>query len=141
MNPSTLPSTDEPLPELSLDNSSFDSSRIEKRDIEEIPGAFVLTNFFTEEECNKILNKIYNQGKSPADSVPVLFRGWSDNPEEEYRKLGTKKFYKSESFASLLFDRLKHFIPETVVTQRNNYSEQWKVYGLTSRHRFLHYGK
>lgn len=133
----SLPVKDDPLPNIRVNNNSFDPACVEKVDIEEISGSFILKNILTEEECNEIISKIYNNGKAPSDSVPVLFRGWSDNPEDEYKKLATKKFYKSEEFASLLFERIKHFVPQDLVT---NKSEKWNVHGLTKRHRFLFYG-
>jgi len=127
------------LPDLNVNNDSFDHNSVVKTDIHEVPGSFTLTGILTESECQMILKTIFKKGKAPSDSAPVLFRGWSDNPKEEHRKLGHKKFYKSEEFASLLYERIKPFMPEKVIIDKKDRIETWNVHGLTQRHRFIHY--
>eukprot|EP01103_Thecamoeba_quadrilineata_P012170 TRINITY_DN3072_c0_g1_i2.p1 TRINITY_DN3072_c0_g1~~TRINITY_DN3072_c0_g1_i2.p1 ORF type:complete len:111 (+),score=11.03 TRINITY_DN3072_c0_g1_i2:36-335(+) len=87
---------DKPIEGLSLANN-FVASNIVRLDVPGVEGTFLLRNVYSEEDSQNIITRILVDNKDLlSTSKPVLFRGWSENPEEEYKRLGKRVFFRSE---------------------------------------------
>jgi len=71
-----------------------------------------------------------------------LFRQWSENREEEEKKLGSRIIKRSPEFSALLFERVKKWLPQTWISQDSKTEQTtWTIQGLSERHRFVKYDK
>jgi len=121
-----------------IDNSNFNHEDLIKEDIENVEGAFIVRNLLTRDECDQIITSMQeDDGEKTVE--PVLFRAWSENPEEEYKKLGVRIIRKSKDLSSAFWERIKHFVPETLHVEHGNEKETWKSEGLDERVRFVRY--
>jgi len=121
-----------------IDNSEFNPDNCIKEDIEGVEGAFVVRNILTREECDQIITSMQeDEGEKTVE--PVLFRAWSENPQEEYKKLGVRIIRKSKELSSAFFERLRHFVPEELTIENKGEKETWKLEGLDDRVRFVRY--
>jgi len=95
-------------------------------------------NILTREECDQIITSMQeDEGEKTVE--PVLFRAWSENPEEEYKKLGVRIIRKSKELSSAFWERLKHFIPDTLHVDNGKERQTWQKEGLDERVRFVRY--
>jgi len=132
---------DQPLVGLSLDNSSFKLDSIVRQDLPGVPGTFVLRNVLTPNECSMIINHIFSESgdQLPSSAKPILFRGWAENPEEEYKKLGRRAFFRSEEFATQLYHRVFQHLPKEAKIVTGTEQRDWKVHSMSERVRFVRY--
>ncbi|EGG15510.1 hypothetical protein DFA_10352 [Cavenderia fasciculata] len=128
------------ITEFHLDNQSFDSKTITVQTIKEIQGGLILKNVLTNQECDLIVNSIFSSDKHASLPVqPVLFRGWSDQPNDEYKKLGIRVIRTSEELANILSERIKEHVPKQLSTPSSKGDIEWNYSGLSQRHRFIRY--
>jgi len=121
-----------------IDNSDFNPENCIKEDIEGVEGGFIVRNILTREECDQIITSMQeDEGEKTVE--PVLFRAWSENPEEEYKKLGVRIIRKSKELSSAFWERLKHFIPDTLHVDNGKERQTWQKEGLDERVRFVRY--
>jgi len=123
-----------------LDNAQFKKEAVVREDVEGVNGAFLLHKVLTTEECQSIVEQVFaSNGASLEDANPVLWREWSENPKEEYKKLGIRIIRKSEAYSEALFQRVKDHLPKVVETTTSKEKLTWDLSGLSERIRFIKY--
>ncbi|EFA80561.1 hypothetical protein PPL_06500 [Heterostelium album PN500] len=130
--------------EFSLNNDYFDPTILVQSKIEYIDGGIIIDNVLSEEECRLIVEKMFHEESAQAAALPktpVLWRGWSDNSGDEYKKLGVRVIRTSDQLASTLTARLWHFLPREMTTFSPSLQKQQlhSLTGLSRRHRFIRY--
>jgi len=125
---------------IKLDNSHFDSNKVRKAEVNNVDGAFVLSNIMNKEECTSVKTCMFGDpGRVHHHKEPVFFRKWAENREEEEMKLGWRYITKSEQYSSALWERIKPFAPPTMTTTDSKHKITWSVTGLHERVRFVRY--
>eukprot|EP01117_Protostelium_nocturnum_P000140 TRINITY_DN10216_c0_g1_i2.p1 TRINITY_DN10216_c0_g1~~TRINITY_DN10216_c0_g1_i2.p1 ORF type:complete len:168 (-),score=57.52 TRINITY_DN10216_c0_g1_i2:67-570(-) len=124
-----------------FNNDSFDPNRIRVQQVEQVAGVTLLDNVLTPEECTKIITGTFSVtgDKVPGTAKPVLFRGWSENPEEELKKLGKRIFFASKDFSDKLWQRVSPHVPASIKVTLGETQTEWKVTGMSERIRFVRY--
>ena len=121
-----------------IDNDQFFAKNIKitKEEIEAVPGAFVLRNILTPEECSDLIDNVFSNEEEIKDEIqPVLFRKWVEDPEAENKKLGVRFHRKGEDFNQKLWERIKDFVPQEAQIG----DEKAASAGFTQRVRFIRY--
>eukprot|EP01117_Protostelium_nocturnum_P007070 TRINITY_DN2537_c0_g1_i1.p1 TRINITY_DN2537_c0_g1~~TRINITY_DN2537_c0_g1_i1.p1 ORF type:complete len:258 (-),score=61.61 TRINITY_DN2537_c0_g1_i1:34-807(-) len=124
-------------------NENFNHNNIKMSHLDKIPGVVLLDNVMTSEEYTKVVVGTFSEtGDKVIDSAkPVLFRGWSENAEEETKKLGQRIFFSSKHFSNKLWERVQSYVPTDLKITVDNLQSQWKVTGMSERIRFVRYTK
>ncbi|KAF2074957.1 hypothetical protein CYY_003742 [Polysphondylium violaceum] len=127
--------------EFNIDNNSFDKSLIKLSNIDGVQDSFILDNVLSEQECDLIIESVFNgEHHNSLTSQPVLFRGWSENPDDEYKKIGKRVIRTSKSISKILSHRIESFIVKNKSTSNLNGKQiNWGYTGLSHRHRFISY--
>jgi len=136
---------DEPL-EVQLSNKDYDSSVLTCEAIVGVKDAMKLSHVLTKKECETVVHHMFpNQKKYSKGhtATPILFRDWDENPKEAYKKIGVRIFTHSDDFALVVYERVKHLLPQTAETfsAKLNRKLSWKIKGLHPRIRFVCYEK
>eukprot|EP01133_Synstelium_polycarpum_P005945 gene5945-6885_t len=82
------------ITEFTLSNDKFDPKQVTYETIEGVENAFILDNVLSADECNEIVQTIFINPTEVASTIPrqpVLWRGWSESPDDEYKKIMTLK--------------------------------------------------
>jgi len=120
-------------PELPINyNSSYSSSKIEKKDVNTVQGAFVLNDVLTEDECKQFIELTEKMGYSEA--TVSTFQGMVSMPD--VRNNERVIWQAADCVWQKIWDRVRHLIPETLTLRGD---VQWKAVGLNERFRFYKY--
>ncbi|GAM19332.1 hypothetical protein SAMD00019534_025070, partial [Acytostelium subglobosum LB1] len=112
------------ITEFTLDNNTFNVDEVVRSPINGIEGGWILDNVLSPSECQLIVDRI-----------------WSDNSDQEYKKLGIRVIRTSEELATSLTARIVKHLPGKFETYSPSIKQtiEWSLTGLSHRHRFIRY--
>jgi len=110
--------------------------KVKKEDLKSrVPGAFILRNVLTKAECQQFIDTSEQMGYEEAK---ITF-GSSMISMPDVRNNKRVMWQSDSTVLQPIWDRIKSFMPETVVVSNPWKSEKWQVANMNERLRFYRY--
>eukprot|EP01090_Pellita_catalonica_P014552 TRINITY_DN3746_c0_g1_i1.p1 TRINITY_DN3746_c0_g1~~TRINITY_DN3746_c0_g1_i1.p1 ORF type:complete len:232 (-),score=18.77 TRINITY_DN3746_c0_g1_i1:90-785(-) len=112
-------------------NYADNKTPITKHQVEGVPGAFVLENVLTEEECKAYIEMTERFGYSRALLTIGKGKMIEDSSRTNYRSI----WQTQDDVWKPIYDRVKDHLPQSITI----YGRDWRFYGFNERFRFYRY--